>query len=107
MCDDVTVFRSTAHHGNVRMPEFEDWPWNKLQDVTFNDLVKRAADSCLDTENEVEFRDVTTHDVVWQLMRSCLPLPSNTQFVERGVKEAKNVSATGHKEEQRSACAIL
>ena len=36
-----------------------------------------------------------------------LPLPSHTQFVEAGVKEAKLVSATGREERQRSQLAII
>ena len=38
---------------------------------------------------------------------SYLPLASQTQFVERGVKEAQTVSKTGRKEEQRSSYAIV
>jgi len=37
----------------------------------------------------------------------CLPLPSQTQFTESGVKEAKNVSATDRSEELRSGMAII
>jgi hypothetical protein len=41
------------------------------------------------------------------LLATFLPLPSNTQFVESGVKEAKIVSATNRSEQMSSIYAII
>ena len=41
------------------------------------------------------------------LFSTFLPMPSNTQFVESGVKEAKIVSATNRSEQMHSIYAII
>jgi len=43
----------------------------------------------------------------FEMHSTYLPLPSQTQFVESGVKEAKNVSSTDRSEELRSSLAII
>ena len=58
----------------------------------------------------VDFRSVDsfkTNPVVKKLWRRYLPLASQTQFVERGVKEAQTVAKTGRMEEQRSSYSII
>ena len=57
------------------------------------------------------FGEVPVSNSVAQLREkfcsSCLGLASNTQGTERGVKEAKLVSATGKREEMRSILVII
>ena len=51
--------------------------------------------------------DEDSDNLVWEMHRSFLPLASQTQFVERGVKDAQNVAVTGRQEEQRSSYCIV
>ena len=41
------------------------------------------------------------------MQNTCLSLPSQTQFVERGVKDAKEVSSTDRSEQLRTCMAII
>lgn len=108
--DGIILLRSRAHKKNHSSPQFEQWLKDTIARECGNEVVCPqhgwiAADACL---QGVSMRtDEEAPQRVRHLWHCHLPLASNTQFVERGVKEAKIVASTRRKEEQRSAHAII
>ena len=100
---DQSLLRTTfdrVKHGD------DDGAGGHVDTPTFSDVLKAAAQLLLDG---TDFRvlDEDSDDLVWEMHRSFLPLASQTQFVERGVKDAQNVAVTGRQEEQRSNYCIV
>ena len=97
-----------------KQSQFADFLYSKLGDENgvvdasvYSPLAKDAANLLL---SGVDLRSVgsfQSNAIVKELWKTYLALASQTQFVERGVKEAKIVSSTNREEEQRSAYAII
>ncbi len=115
------AFKSDVFKCGIKISRFESWLRTTFDRVkagaddgagghvdvpTFSDDVKAAAQLLL---NGTDFRvlDDDSHRLVWEMHSSFLPLASQTQFVERGVKDAQNVAVTGRQEEQRSNYCIV
>ena len=108
--DDITHCRSKAQKRGISVPYFERWlqdvrPGSDLEEAPLHSERVRQASQL--TLQDVDFRKCGSHALANELWSTFLPLASQTQFVERGVKEAKIVSATGRREEQRTAHAIV
>ena len=109
------MFLSPAHCMNIKPSTFDFWFRSKMELYASEELmsawtphVKSAATLLL--SDGVDLRSVDSfkaHDAVKELWRTYLALASHTQFVERGVKEAKLVASTNREEQQRSAYAII
>ena len=111
--DTAMTHRSKAHSTKkdkrlFSLRHFETWCKNVLQDLIGNDAFSdELKQTCHLMLSGVDFHKYNSHPLVHKLWSTYLPLASQTQFVERGVKEAKVVAATGRLEEQRSAHAIV
>jgi hypothetical protein len=120
--DTETLYQSKVHKSNIRLPTFESFvlQWlNKAKALAvgddgdvpaddFNDGIKSAA--ALMATGTVDFRDIKSENpnpLQVAMWKTYLPLASQTQFVERGVKECAIVSATNRGEESRTVLAMI
>ena len=104
---NATVLRSAhIHHSSIGLQDLEWWLQTTGPVNNWSDLAKQAAQFALDG-NDLRKHDADGHPIVHEMWHTYLPLACQTQFVERGVWEAKLVASTGRLEEQRSACAIV
>ena len=106
---------SQAHKTSYLPSKFEVWlrrqygeDENGIVDTSgFSDKARQAAylllSGTVDFRSTQCFQEQPLVQYVWGLNA----LPSNTQFVERGVKEAMLVSSTGRGEIQRTALTII
>jgi hypothetical protein len=104
-------FQSAAHHDRTfNIPAFYSFIHSKI-DGDYNGyhpLVAFAAEEIL--KGSLNLRDMDNDDNRGDkdfFYSNFLPLASQTQFVEAGVKEAKNVSPTDRSEQLRSAYAVI
>jgi hypothetical protein len=106
-------FVSKAHYQrSFNILKFDAFVRSKLtadNDEQYYPLVRMAAEELL--KGQIDLRDMDNEDPVTApisnfLYHMYLPLASHTQFVEAGVKEAKNVSTTDRSEMLRSAYAV-
>jgi hypothetical protein len=112
------IFRSRVHGmSNFILPKFEQWlrdkvneHWQQEHPLDGNNTKPTYAMTTVMMAKLMLTSNVDTrkweHLLVKKLWRTYLALASNTQFVERGVKEGTLCGSTGRKEEQRSAYAI-
>jgi len=107
-------FLSEAHSDceTIDLNRFDKFLRQQIVDngIAYTDESLEAARLIVD--KSIDFRSFDYQDQDHGLIRlhmhaMYLPLASQTQFVERGVKEAKYVSATDRSEEQRSCMAII
>jgi hypothetical protein len=101
-------FESKVHFRTFNVPEFYDFVVSKVDAADqYPDMVSTAARLVL---KWLDVRDMNKEDhnrpFKEYLYYLYLPLASQTQFVEAGVKEAKNVSPTDRSEQLRSAYAV-
>ena len=74
----------------------------------FSESAKAAATLLLNGEDfRAQLTKSESHPVVWEIRRSFQPMPSQTEMIERGVKETHTVSVTGCQEEQQSNYCIV
>jgi len=103
-------YKSAAHDEVFNLKSFDRWLRGLLEDggdyspETIIAATLVAADVDL---RSFDYQDVEHGATRWHMHSTYLPLASQTQFVERGVKEAKYVSATDRSEEHRSCMAII
>ena len=102
--DEETGMRCRVHHEHFHLPAFELWLRDRVDDgVVFDNLAMESSQALLQGTN---FR-LYNATIVKRMWDAHLAMASQTQFVERGVKEAQTVAKTGRREEQRSAHAII
>jgi hypothetical protein len=105
---DVAVeFASKVHFHNFHIPSFNAFLRSKVSPTDdYPPLALHAAQLLLDGLDLRNMHDDAYRGFKEYLYYNYLPLASQTQFVEAGVKEAKNVSPTDRSEMLRSAYAV-
>lgn len=104
---NCTVFQSVVHAGrSISLQAFYNFLIGLTVDMPpFDPMTQVAAQLVLD--NGLDLRNQADFDMIRDYMQvKFLALPSHTQFVEAGVKEAKLVSQSDRSEQLRSAYAI-
>ena len=111
---DTFYFKSEAHNDckPVNVQSFHCWLRKKLAEEDINDYTQESIKAATFVAADGDLRSFDYNDSVhgelrWHMHSTCLPLASQTQFVERDVKEAKCVSATDRSEEHRTCMAIV
>lgn len=106
-------FYSEVHDRRIEIRPFTEFLLKySVQRAEYPPEVQQAALLLLEG-NDLRWKDLSVIDSdeekrIWlHMFKKYLPLPSHTQFVEFGVKEALNVSTTNRSEEVRSACSIV
>lgn len=102
-------FRSAAHKRRICLVLFNKFLRERLgHDIVCTQEANAAAQLIVDKVNLQSFDYEGDNGAIrLHLHETYLPLPSQTQFVESGVKEAKNVSSTDRSEELHAALAII
>ena len=103
------VFNSCVHKRKIDLERFGSFIRDRLEAGAAHTQEALAAAELI--VSKIDLRrfdyDGTNGGIRFQMHSTYLPLPSQTQFVESGVKEAKNVSSTDRSEELRTALAIV
>jgi hypothetical protein len=104
-------FYSQVHDRSIHIPSFFEFIRSKAQpNATYQALSLEVAERLLE-DPYFDLRDMDELGADKALKEYMyyryLPLPSHTQFVEAGVKEAKNVSLTDRSEQLRSAYTVI
>ena len=103
---------SRAHNLSFKVSKFEAFITAQYRsfgpNVDFPQSVKEAALLLLTGANfRAPLGKHQSHRLIWEMRISFLPMPSHTQMIERDVKDARTVSVTGRREEQRSNYSII
>jgi len=107
------VFNSAVHDCKIDLVAFNSFIRARRQLINDNQDIKQddkaAAQILVDCGDlrSFDYEDTDHGANRWYMHSTYLPLACQTQFVERGVKEAKYVSATDRSEEHRTWLAII
>ena len=101
-------FMSAAHGRVINVKALDRFIRQNVDDDAEHAAAdQQAADALLQGLN-LRDKDYTNNhgDIRLRMHRKCPPCPSQTQFVESGVKDAKNVSSTDRSEQVRTCMSV-